>query len=166
MSTFAFRVTEDHMTHGFSRFRSAKRVSLFLWPVKALCFLGLGALILLSLVNKLWVPLAILSPFGVLLALGPRLDYWFFKRRLRKSPFYLSDVEIAISQEGCLSTDSKSRVELKWSVFTGAVRFADGFLLLIGPQQFYWWPNAALIQGSASDVNDLLRHCISNYRDA
>ena len=150
MTTFTFRVTDDHMAEGLARFRTAKRIPVFLWPVTALCFLGLGILLVICVARGLWAPASMLAPFPVVLAVAPWLDRFVLKRRLPKSSFYLSDVQIAVPEQGFLSVDKKSRVEMKWSVFSEVVRFKNGIHLLIGNQQFYGWPDTAPIKGGAT----------------
>lgn len=120
---------------------------------------------LLTFYKKAWLTFAIFTALTCLLAASRRLDHWMFIRRLRKSPFYLDEVEIVLSLEGFISTETKSRVEFKWGVFTDAVRFPDGFLLLVGQHQFYWLPHSALASGSASEVEALLRHALPSFRE-
>lgn len=166
MAKFSFRATEEHMVLGLERFRAARRVPLYLLPIKSLCFLGIGALLVLALVNKVWGPACVFALLLILLLLGPKIDYWCFKRRLRKSPFYRSEVEVVLSEEGCIVTDRSSRVELKWNFFNKAVRFSDGFLMFIGSHQFYWWPTASLVSGIEDEVDDLLKRKLQSYCNA
>lgn len=56
--------------------------------MKVIGFLGLGALLAACLYGKLALPSVILASFLLLLAIGPRFDYWVAKRRFRKSPFH------------------------------------------------------------------------------
>jgi hypothetical protein len=95
--------------------------------------------------------------FLFLLALGPRIDYWFMKRRLKKSPFYGNELLINVAESGVSLTTPGSKTELSWSVFTMAHYLSDGILVFLGPSQFEWWPNAALVVGHRGEVERVVR---------
>jgi hypothetical protein len=86
------------------------------------------------------------------------------KRSLKKSPWTGSRMNTTLSEDGMHITSDKSDVFLKWSAFTKALRFNDGFLLFQGPRVFNWLPKSALTEGSEQDVDSLLKENIKNYK--
>lgn len=163
---YRFRCSEEFLVEGFKRYRRQHVQRFWLRPLKVVGSLGLGALLAIFIYSKLVLPSLLIAFFLLLLAIGPRPDYWFIRRRFRKSPFYNSDVVIRLSERGYLGQDANSRTELSWRVFTKGYRFADGFLLLSGPQQFHWWPDAALAVGRISEVEAMVRQHVPDYRVA
>ena len=166
MPEYRIRFTEDHLVEMASRYRKQSYARLWLSPIKLLCFLGLAALFAITAYNFILVPSVVVGVFLLLLAVGPRIDYWLMRRRFRSSPFYDCEMHISLSTDGLTSTDPKTRLELKWSAFTKAYRFVDGFLLFSGPQIAYWWPDSALSDGTIADVERLLRDHVPEYRGA
>jgi hypothetical protein len=133
MPTFAFRITENHLRTGLARYRSASNARWFVWPMKALCHIGLGALLLLCLFIKAWVPAVGLAAISILLAVAPRIDLWFFKRLLRTLPFLLNDAEVAFSEKGYTSTTKKNLINLNYkTILLHAAGFSERIFLLLG----------------------------------
>lgn len=123
----------------------------------------LGVLAILMLVaGRYWFTAFFISLI-FLLFFSRRIDYWIMKRRLKKSPFNNSRLQVSLTQEGFHAISDKSDVSLKWSAFTRAVRFRDGFLLLQGPSAFNWLPQSAMIEGSVEEVDRLLKEQTLNY---
>lgn len=163
MAEYEYQFTEQHLVASASRYRQQAAARLWLFIFKLVGIVGAAALLGLCLYSRLVWPSAIFAILIVLLALGPRIDYWVMKRRFRRSPFYNGDVRVWISSSGVVSSDPQCKVELAWSAFTEAHRFPDGFLVLFGPQQFYWWPDSALRDGSVSEVESLLSGHVVRY---
>jgi hypothetical protein len=163
MAEYSFRFTEQHLVTTASRLRQQARSRFWRSPLKLICFIGLGGLFVLCAYNLIVMPSVVFGVFLVLLAAGPRLDYWVMKWRFRSSPFYNSDIHVSVTSKGYVATDTKSRVELAWSAFTKATRFPDGFLVLSGPHLSFWWPDAGLTSGSISEVESLLRGNVAEY---
>lgn len=78
--------------------------------------------------------------FAAFLLLSGRIDQWWLKHKLRRSPFINEIVKLELSDAGLhaisLSQDSK----LAWRVFTKMIQFDDGILLLQGPGMCNWIP--------------------------
>jgi len=166
VAEYRFRYTEEFFIESLKRHRDQHQQRLLRRALKAIGFLGLGALFAGFLYEKLIVPSLIFAFLLMLLAFSPQIDYWWAKRSFRKSPFYNSDVVIQLSEQGYLGRDANSRTQLGWPVFTKGRRFPDGFLLFTGPHQFHWWPNAALSSGTTSEVDAIVRRNVAGYEAA
>jgi hypothetical protein len=70
-----------------------------------------------------------------------------------------------LSDDGVSSSSKRSEGRLDWSGFSKARRFADGLLLFQGPHVFHWFPDSACTHPAQSDVGDLVRRHVSDYRD-
>lgn len=172
-----YRVTynEDYVLSSLDRYRRQKRVYPWFILTKVICALGLAlllAIIIYGVVSTsgqaapLILIAVVISTFLVLLLQGPRLDYFFVKRRLRKSSFYGDDIRFGVSDSGvCISTP-KSESALQWSAFTKATRLGGGILVFSAPTVFYWWPDEALSTGTVDEVKELAKANIRNYESA
>ncbi len=98
--------------------------------------------------------------------LGPSIDNWLAKRRLRKSPFCDNDMIFKISEDELLVTGTNGDSRLKWTAYSKARRFSDGLLLYQGPQFFNWLPDSAATDPSSVETTkDLARSQVKDYRD-
>jgi hypothetical protein len=172
MNEYRVSYDEDYVLSSVERYRRQRQVYPWFVAVKVICALGLAALISIIIYGALSTtgksaPLILIAlvlvVFLLLLVQGPRIDYFFLKRRLRKSPFYGDELNIRVSSEGVAVNAPKSEMSLKWSAFTRARRFASGFLLFTEPTSFLWWPDSALMQGTPAEVGSLLRQNVPLY---
>ena len=111
-----------------------------------------------------------LSLFFVLLVVAlifsSPLDRALSRRRIRKIPTLNDDWVIRLSDDGMSSSSKRGEGRLDWSGFSRARRFADGLLLFQGPHLFHWFPDNACTQpGLPSELGDLVRRHVSDYRD-
>jgi len=114
------------------------------------------------------------GPFGLglffialclLLLFGHRIDLWLARRSLRKWAFRDESVEIDFTDEGFHARSPKQETTLRWSSFTRAVHFRDGFLLFHGSTSFQWIPAVSLATPSGvTDLERLLRDKIAEHR--
>ncbi len=173
MNQYRVSFDESYMIAGLSRYRRQRKVFPWFIAVKVVCTLCLSALLAIivgAVVTQtgsnatplLWISV-VLATFIVLLLLGPRLDYFFIKRRLKKSPFYGGEMKIAVRDAGVSIDTQQSQTSMAWSAFTAAKRVTGGFLLHSDPSQFYWLPDEALMVGAPADVERLLRENIRTY---
>lgn len=172
MNEYCVSYNEEYILSSVERYRRQRQVYPWFIAVKIICALGLALLIGIIIYGVLaWPgksgPLVLIAlvftVFFLLLGQGPRIDYFFLKRRLRKSPFYGDELKILISQDGVAVNTPRSQTSLKWSAFTRARRLASGFLLFTEPTTFHWWPDAALAQGTLEEVANLLRQNVASY---
>lgn len=172
MNEYCISYTEEYILSSVERYRRQRQVYPWFIAVKIICALGLALLIGIIAYGVLawpgnsgpliFIALA-LTVFFLLLVQGPRIDYFFLKRRLRRSPFYGDELKILVSREGIVVNTPRSQASLKWSVFTRARRLASGFLLFTEPTAFHWWPDSALAHGTLEEVTDLLRQNVVAY---
>jgi hypothetical protein len=172
MNEYRFLCNEEYVLDSAERYRRQRHVYPWFIVVKGVCALGLSLLIAILIYGAVGEPenagplsliALVLTAFVFLLLLGPRIDYFFLKRRLRKSPFYGDEHKITVSVEGVTVDTARSQVLLKWPAFTHARRVASGFLLFSGPTVFYWWPDSALTQGTLVEITNLLHQNIVSY---
>jgi hypothetical protein len=162
MATYIIEVNEGFVVESLERYRAQTLRRFGRVSVKIVCFLGLALLFGICVWAKIYYVAALLAFFIALLLVGPRIDYWVMKWRLRKSPFYQHKMRIEVQKEGFKETSEISTTELKWPAFTRAVRLKDGFLVFSGPRHFHWWPDAALVEGRVQDIELLLQEKLAN----
>ncbi len=175
MNQYRVQFDELYIIASLSKYRRQRKLFPWFMAVKIVCFLGLAAILVIIVYaainhvgpNTAYSMLVSLIPtsFIVLLILGPRLDYFFLKRRLKKSPFYGGTMQISVKDAGVFVDTPKSQSSLSWSAFTAAKRLAYGFILHLGPSRIYWLPDKALVVGTISDVERLLRGNVRPYDD-
>ena len=174
MNEYRVLYDEEFVTDAASHYRGRRKVYPWFIVVKALCFLGLTALLVVCLVLAVQavgrgasggVFLVSLVPalFIFLLMLGPRVDYALMRRRLKKSPFYGGEAHICVAESGVSVRTPRSDLSLSWAAFTHVKRLANGFMLFSGPDSWYWWPDSALASGTVGDVERLLRISVPSY---
>lgn len=175
MNEYQVTYNEGHVLSSVDRYRRQKRVYPWFIITKVVCALGLSALlaaIVCGVVSTRGqaVPLiliaVVISIFLALLLQGPRLDYFFLKRRLQKSSFYGDDTRIGVSDSGVFISTPKSQTVLQWSAFTKATRVSGGFLVFSAPAVLYWWPDEAITTGTVDEVENLVKANIGLYEPA
>ena len=163
---YRIRIDEHHVGDALQHRREVQRGRVWWLAIKAVCALGLAAILLAVVVaaaqpgsNPAMGLLVALVPvaFLLLLAFGPRIDHGLMKRRLKRSPLYGVELVIQVAEPGVSLTTPNSRSELAWAAFTKAHCLSEGILVFMGPSQFEWWPNAALVAGHRDDVERLVR---------
>lgn len=137
------------------------RVFLVIKSVACLLVLGLAAL---SVAHRAWWLTALFVAAAILGFNGHQIDLWRLKRRFRKSPYKDDDLVITLTADGVHALGSKSDSKLTWAVFTKACQFGDGFLLFQGPGLYNWLPTSALVDGSTSEVESLIRDNVRHYK--
>jgi hypothetical protein len=161
MNEYRVSYDEKYVVSSIECYRRQRHVYPWFIAVKFVCGLGLATLLgivvhgVITTVGQtapLVVVATTLCSFLLLLVLGPRIDYFFLKRQLKKSPFCGDEIRIEVSDEGVAVNTARSQTALQWSAFTKARRLNSGFLLFTGPTQFYWWPDAALVAYEGEDA--------------
>jgi hypothetical protein len=173
MNEYHITFDEQYVVDSLDCYRRQRHVYPWFIAVKFLCGLGLAALLGIIVFGVITTtgnsaPLivigAVLCAFLFFLAMGPRLDYFFLKRRLKKSPFYGDQIRIEISDDGVVVKTERSVSALQWSAFTKAKRTNSGFLVFTEPTQFHWWPDAFLVAGEPRHVDKLLKRKVALYQ--
>jgi len=166
MNEYSVSYDENYVLSSIDRYRRQRHVYPWFIAVKVLC--GLGMALLLGIITwgampaagqlvPLLVTATVIAVFLLLLLQGPRIDYFFLKRRLKKSPLYGENTRIEVDDSGVSVSTSKTQTILQWSAFSKARRLDAGFLVFMEPTSFYWWPDAALVSGTVDEVDRLLR---------
>ena len=163
MIAYTVKTDEVLLEEYLQRVRAQSASRFGLYGLKVICYLGLLALIAISLWGRVFALSAIPAFFLALLLAGPRFDYWWAKRRLRKSPFYGRSATATLNAAGYTEVSSLSSQTLAWDAFTKAVRMEDGFLLALGPNQWHWLPDRALVAGTVAEVEQFLKEKVGAY---
>jgi len=167
---YRFRGDEDFYLTAYARYR--RQLWWYRWVRSAVVLVWLALATLIYLYNGapadwLSVGLFLFVLLGIVaLTFFSPLTRVVSRRSIRKIPTLNDDWVIRLSDDGMFSTSKRGEGRLDWSGFSSARRFADGLLLFRGPHLFHWFPDSACSQPrDASDVDDLVRRHVSDYRD-
>jgi hypothetical protein len=165
MTTASVRFTDDFVVDALRHYRLQHRARRPMIALKVLMTLPLAALAIFGFTH---------GPFGLglffvglclLLLFGHHIDLWLARRSLRKWAFRDETVAIDFTDEGFHARSPKQETTLRWSSFTRAVHFRDGFLLFHGPASFHWIPATSLVGPSdVSALERLLRDKIAEHK--
>ena len=163
---YAIPLTDDHLVETYAQHRTQQRALLWLaWPIKIICALGLLALLALGVYAKIYALIGFSAFFLLLLAVGPRFDYWYMRRRWRRHPQFNDSLQFEAADSGLSYVTPKSSGTIQWSAYTSAVARPLGVLLYVTKWDYYWLPDKAITEGSAAEMRDLLRSKLQ-VRDA
>jgi len=166
---YRIRTDEDYYVTAYARYRRQHSWYRWLRPTAVLVWIALAAFIYFSNGAVADWPTIGLSLFVVLLVAAlifyTPLNRAVFRRRIRKIPTLNDDWVMRLSDDGMSSSGKRGEGRLDWSGFSRARRFADGLLLFQGPHLFHWFPDSACTHPALSDVGDLVRRHVSDYRD-
>ena len=162
MNDYRFLFDDAYLIDSMERYRQAAGGRLWRGALKSVCFIGLTGLLVFTVVAAFETPGVLLVgliplTFLVLLAMGPRFDYWLAKRRFKSSASYGAEISVSLAEEGVSFVTEVGRSELKWAAFARAVAFTDGFLVFTSPRFAYWLANRSLAHGALGDVSRLLQ---------
>jgi hypothetical protein len=152
MISYSVAIDEKFLEQYQERIRAQSVTRFGRYGLKFFCLLGLAALLAIVLYAKVWVIAPVPILFAALLLAGPKFDYWIAKRRLRKSPFYGQTARATLDGDGYTEVNALSNHTLSWAAFTRVIRMQDGFLLGLGPRQWHWLPDSALVNGTVAEV--------------
>ena len=96
---------------------------------------------------------------------APKLDKCLMANRLRKNPGFGSQVNFQFTQEGFRLSGKHGEGFLKWSAFSHAKILSDGILLFQGPRVFNWVPFSKIVEGSESELKNLVQAHVSQKMD-
>jgi hypothetical protein len=157
-----FRIDGPYVVEVIRHKRKARRV-LFNSIKGAVIVFGLGLTVFAYAQGDSAVAVFFIVACIVLL-FAHRIDYWRAKRAVRKSPFNDEIVTMNFSEEEVQMRSSQSESVLKWTVFTKAIQFDDGFLLCQGPMALTWIARTALdAPADFATLETLLRSKIAHY---
>lgn len=110
-------------------------------------------------IQREWLGAAGCAAYVAIIVWSSRIDCWLLARRVRKMPLTGETVDVTLDSDGFRSTTPSSEGRVAWHGFYKGVLYSDGLLLLAGPGVFHWLPDAALVQGTAVEVRELVgRH--------
>jgi hypothetical protein len=155
---YSIPLTEDHIVETYAQHRTQQRAILWLaWPLKILCALGLLALLAVGIYAKIVFVIGFASFFLLLLAVGPRFDYWYMRYHWKRHPQKNELLRIEANSAGLSFVTSKSSATAQWDAYTKAVARPSGVLIYASGWEYYWLPDKAITEGSAGEMRDLLK---------
>jgi hypothetical protein len=155
---YSIPLTDDHIVETYAQHRTQQKSLFWLaWPLKAICALGLLALLALGVFAKIYMLIAFAAFLLLLLAVGPRFDYWYMRRHWRRHPQFNEQLRIEVADSGISFATPKSSGTAQWNNYTKAVARPEGVLLYSASWDYYWLPDNAIVEGSAVAARDLLR---------
>jgi hypothetical protein len=168
---YRIRADEDYYVTAHARYR--RQLWWYRWARSAVVLIWFAVATLIYFSNGApadWPSIArflfVLLGVAALIFSTP-LTRALSRRRIRKNPTLNDDWVVRLSDDGMSSSGKRGEGRLDWSGFSSARRFADGLLLFRGPHLFHWFPDSACIQPALpSDMDDLVRRHVSDYRDA
>ncbi len=163
MIKFNFEVDEKFLVDGFKRYRRQHAVRNIWFVLKIVLSILFLILSLFSIYHEDYILVFFFAVIIILMLYGHKIDYLLIKYRCRKSPRINEDVEITLSENRFCAVSSKTETKAKWSIFTKAVVFRDGFLLFQGPKVYNWLPLNKISEGTIEKLIDLLKNNIENY---
>jgi uncharacterized protein YhhL (DUF1145 family) len=163
MIKYNFKIDDKFIIDGFKRYRrqhALRSTWLFSKIFLTIFFIILSVISIYHGDYNLLLFIAIVIAF---MHFGHRIEYLIIRRRLRKTPHFNENIEIALSESGYHSFSSKAEARAKWSIFTKVVAFRDGLLLFQGPRLYHWLPTAKILEGAVENLVDLVKTNIENY---
>ena len=134
---------------GFAIHRRTLRVTKLVPPV-AIFVIGWGAYEAITAVRS-WTEGLPLLFFGALLLFGARpLAFWQFRRAVRRSPSYGSEMTYTFDPEQIVISGEGHHSTFTWNKLYSATVSDDGVLLYTQKNLFHWVPATAF--ASPSDI--------------
>ena len=159
MAEYRFLFDEGFLIQAFRRYRRQHGTRRVLMAIKVVAAVLLVPLAVFAVAHRVWWLAAFFLALVILMFNAHLIDFFLIKRQFRKSPYRDEHVVITLAAEGVHAVSSKSDSKLTWAVFTKARRFHDGF-----PVVFNWLPEPALTEGTAADVESLIKTHVRDYR--
>lgn len=158
MIRYEILMDENHLAEALSRRRMLGWGRYIRGGAKIVCLVGL-LLLLAGVIYAGIAQLAVLVSFLILLlGVGPMFDYWWLRRKLKKSPFYQCMAIIELSEEGYSHSTPHSSGSWTWSTIKKVRRLGDGFVVIDVSGLAYWWPDSGLRIGTKDEALELLRN--------
>lgn len=157
-----FTINDTYVVDAMKHKRKERRV----WfnSLKAVVILFALSLSLFAYSQGDFMVVAFFILCSIAILFAHRIDYWRAKRSVQKSPFNNEAVTVLFSDDAVQMKSSQHETILKWSVFTKAVHFDDGFLLYQGPMALTWIARTALPDPEEiGPLEVLLRSHIPHY---
>ena len=165
MTEASVRFTDDFVVEALRHYRLQHRARRPMMMLKAVLTFFLATLGVFAFIHGPLVLGLFFVGLCLLLLFGHHIDFWLARRSLRKWAFRNETVAIKLTDEGFHSSSPKQDTTLRWSSFTRAVHFRDGFLLFHGPASFHWIPVCSLIGSSdIPGLEQLLKAKIAEHR--
>lgn len=158
-----FKLDDQFLVDGFKKYREQHAIQKTWFVSKIILSFVFLILSLVSLYHGDYKLIFFFAVVVLLMLYGHKIDYLLIKYRSRKSPHINEYVEVTLSENEFHTISSKSETKAKWSIFTKAVAFRDGFLLFQGPRLFNWLPSNKIYEGTVEELIDLIRNNVKNY---
>lgn len=164
MIKFHFKFDNQFVVDSFNKYRRQHAIRNTWFIIKIILTFVFMILSIISIYHGDYKLVYFFAAVIILMIYGHKIDYFIIKYQNRKSPYLNEHVEIYLSENGFHAVSSKSETKAKWSIFTKAVVFRDGFLLFQGPRLFNWLPLKNISEGSVDKLSDLIKNNIKNIK--
>lgn len=158
-----FKFDEQFLIDGFKKYRQQHAIRNTWFVLKIILSILFVVLAITSAYHGDYKLIFFFAAVIIIMLYGHKIDYFVIKYRCRKSPHVNEYVEISLNENGLQAVSSKSETKAKWSIFTKAVVFRDGFLLFQGPGLFTWLPLNKISEGTVGELSGLIKDNINNY---
>ena len=98
--------------------------------------------------------------------LSPWIQRWQMYSRVRKTPLGHAPIRLEMTLQGVATHTAVGDAQLTWAAFPKARQFDDGFMLFQGPRAAYWLPLRCMVSGQPTEVEELLRAHVADFRRA
>jgi hypothetical protein len=160
-------VTEDFLLESQERYQRQSRGHRAQEVLKIILAVTVLLISAFRTVQGRWSEAVPLAAIGAVIPFISRAERWKMRRAFRKSPFISEEVTSEFSHAHVRFVSPKQDVTQQWSSFTEVVHFKDGFLFLLGPGVFDWWPVSAFQNPSdITELKQLLEAKIPKHRIA
>ena len=164
MIKYNFKFDEQYVIDGFKRYRRQHAIRNIWFVLKIILSLVFMILTVVSIYHGDYKLVFFFAVVVTIMLFGHSMDYLFIKYRNRKSPHFNEYIEITLSESGFHAVSPKAETKAKWSIFTKAVVFSDGFLLFQGPGFYTWLPSSKISEGTVEELIDLIKNNIDIYK--
>ena len=158
--------SSDYLIEALARHRAQKEGRWAWLVLRAIAILGFAGFAVLVIGQGHYLFGVFLALFTLLLLVGQRFENWRSRRALASSLHLDEELTVSLSDAGYHVWSTLQDTRMQWAMFTKAVYFDDGFLLLQGPGLCYWIPFSALVPGAdPEEIESLLRSKLAQHED-
>jgi len=154
---FSYRFAADAAYYRIVIDRYYRQLPVVLWlPVQFsfLAAISIGGFALVTDATWTSAPIALIAGAAIVVG-GTTLTKQGILLKYRIRPSFGKDSSFSVDGDGVVGLGTNSATPVPWNHYRRAVRYSDGILLL-RPGAIRWLPDAALTEGTSSDITALV----------
>jgi hypothetical protein len=163
---YEIRIDEAYLAEGLRRRRKVGPSKYGRRLLKTVATVGLMGLGFAGIIVHAWPVTLFAAILAGVMLLSPRMDLWFYARKLKKTPYYGSVATIDVDDDGYSYRTDTMSAQVSWRLMTAAHRMQDGFILFDTAGSCIWLPNSGLVEGTPEQVRRVLQAHVSRYSAA